>query len=78
MELPNLRLACRRARTGQASQEAGMDVLVVSDHSSRADIEQAIAALRTKAKRYSRKDPRRDEIDVEVDRLVEGWIAAQR
>lgn len=54
-----------------------MNVLVVSDHSSQADIEQAIAALRTKAKRYSRKDPRRDEIDAEVDRLVENWIAAQ-
>jgi hypothetical protein len=34
---PTLRLACRRARTGQASQEAGMNVLVVSDHSSQAD-----------------------------------------
>ena len=28
MELPNLRLACRRARTGQASQEAGMRLVV--------------------------------------------------
>lgn len=52
-----------------------MDVLVVGSHSTRAEIEQAIAALRAKAKRYSRKDPRRDEIDGEVDRLVEEWIA---
>lgn len=55
-----------------------MSALVIGSHSTRAEIEQAIAALRTKAKRYSREDPRRDEIDVEVDRLVEEWIAAQR
>lgn len=55
-----------------------MNVLVVGSHSSRAEIEQAIEVLRAKAKRYSRKDPRRDEIDAEVDRLVENWITAQR
>lgn len=53
-----------------------MDVLVITDTSSKADIEQAITALRAKAKRYSRKDPRRDEIDAEVDRLVDEWLAA--
>ena len=54
MELPNLRLACRRARTGQASQEAGMNVLVVSDHSSRADIAVAIKILKGRYDRMPR------------------------
>lgn len=53
-----------------------MTAIVVTDTSPRADIEAAIAALRAKAKRLSRHDPRRDAIDTECDALVDQWMAA--
>lgn len=52
-------------------------IVRVSAGSSRAEIETAIATLRTKAKRYSRHDRRRDDIDAEVDSLVEDWLEAE-
>lgn len=52
------------------------EAIVVRDDASRAELEVAIAALRVKAERLSRFDPRRDAIDVEVDVLVERWLTA--
>ena len=49
----------------------------VTDHATRAELAEAIAVLRTRAVRYSVKDPRRTEIDVEVDRLVDRWLRAE-
>ena len=54
-----------------------MTTLRITDTSPRADIEAAIAALRARAKRLSRHDPRRDEIDAECDVLVEQWMVAE-
>ena len=49
----------------------------VTDHGmTRQEIADAIAALRARAVRHSVKDPRRTEIDVEVDRLVDRWVRA--
>lgn len=50
--------------------------IVVTDASTRAELEAAIAALRAKAKRYSAKDSRRLAIDDECDALVDQWLAA--
>ena len=43
---------------------------------TRDEIAQAIAFLRGKAQRLSRHDPRRDQLDAEVDELVAKWLAA--
>lgn len=53
-----------------------MTAIRVTDTATRAELEVAIAALRRKAERLSRHDPRRDEIDAEVDLLVEDWLRA--
>lgn len=53
-----------------------MTAIRVTDTATRAELEVAIAALRVKAGRLSRHDPRRDEIDVECDLLVDRWLAA--
>jgi len=47
-----------------------MSVLRISDTSPAVDIEAAIVALRAKAVRWSRADPRRAEVDAQVDELV--------
>lgn len=52
------------------------DILVVTNTSTRAELEAAIQALRTKAKRYSLNDRRRLEIDDECDALVDQWMLA--
>jgi hypothetical protein len=54
-----------------------MTALRVGDHSTRVEIEAAIAVLRVKAQRWSRVDPRRTEVDAEVDALVEQWMVAE-
>lgn len=51
--------------------------VVITDASPRCDIEAAIAGLRAKALRWSRVDPRRDEVDAEVDELVDMWVRAE-
>ena len=51
------------------------DLIRIGDNPSALDIERAISALRHKACRLSRHDPRRTEIDVEVDALVELRLA---
>ena len=54
-----------------------MTAIVITDQATRAEIAVAIAALRTKATRYSLHDRRRVEIDDEVDLLVEDWMSAE-
>lgn len=54
-----------------------MTAIIVSETSGRAEIAAAIAVMRERAKRYSLKDPRREAIDVEVDQLVDDWLAAK-
>ncbi len=49
----------------------------VTDTADRATIAAAIVVLRAKAERLSRHDPRRDEIDAEVDVLVDEWLAVE-
>lgn len=49
----------------------------VTDEATRAEIEEAIAELRRRAQRLSRHDPRRGEIDEEVDLLVDDWLEAR-
>ena len=58
-------------RAGSKQREAGMTTTATRD-----EIAQAIAFLRTKAQRLSRHDPRRDQLDAEVDELVAKWLAA--
>lgn len=53
-----------------------MSALVITDDATRAEIAEAIAHLRAKAQRLSRHDPRRAEIDDEVDLLVDEYLAA--
>ena len=53
-----------------------MTALRITDHSTRAQIADAIAALRAKAVRYSVRDPKRAAIDAEVDGLVDQWLEA--
>lgn len=48
----------------------------ITDEATRPELAEAIAALRARAVRYSRHDPRRAEIDDEVDLLVGEWLAA--
>lgn len=50
----------------------------VTDEATRPELEEAIAELRRRAQRLSRHDPRRREIDEEVDALVDDWIQAER
>lgn len=50
--------------------------IVINDHATRAEIAEAIAALRAKAVRYSLHDRRRVDIDDEVDLLVSEWMDA--
>lgn len=50
--------------------------IVITDQATRAEIAEAIAALRAKAVRYSLHDRRRVEIDDEVDLLVSEWMDA--
>lgn len=52
-------------------------ILRVSEKADRATIAAAIVVLRAKAERLSRHDPRRDEIDGEVDQLVDEWLALE-
>lgn len=53
------------------------DLIRVTDDSTPDELLVAIAALRVKAERLSRRDPRRDEIDAAVDALVDRWLAAK-
>ena len=50
--------------------------IVITDHATRAEIAEAITVLRARAKRLSVHDPRRWEIDDEVDELVSDFLAA--
>lgn len=52
------------------------EVIHLTDDSTRAEIERAVTALRAKAVRWSRSDPRRAEVDAECDELVTMWLAA--
>lgn len=51
-------------------------IVKVTDDATRADLAEAIAHLRAKAQRYSRHDPRRTELDDEIDLLVAEWLVA--
>jgi hypothetical protein len=52
-------------------------IVHVTDDASRAQIEQAIRALRLKATRMPKHwVDRRQQVDDEVDQLVERWLAA--
>lgn len=53
------------------------DLVRVTDTSTRAELADAIGALRAKAGRLSRHDPRRDEIDAACDELVDRWVEAE-
>ncbi len=52
------------------------DTIVVTDATTRAEIEALIADCRKRAVRYSINDRRRLRLDEQVDCLVEDWIAA--
>lgn len=52
-------------------------IVRVTDQADQATIAAAIVVLRAKAERLSRHDPKRDEIDSEVDQLVDDWLAAE-
>ena len=54
----------------------GTDTIRVTDDATREQLTVAISALRAKAERLSRHDPRRAEIDDAVDVLVDRWLAA--
>lgn len=51
-------------------------IVRVTDDATREDLAEAIGHLRAKAVRYSLHDPRRLEIDEEVDLLVADLLAA--
>ena len=53
-----------------------MTVINVTDTATRAELVTAIEALRAKAVRLSRRDPKRDDIDAEVDILVDQWLVS--
>ena len=53
------------------------EILTLTDHTTRGELEVAIAALRAKAVRYSLHDRRRADIDDEVDLLVTEWLASE-
>lgn len=52
------------------------DIIRITDDSSRADIEAAIAALRAKQERMPKAwEKRREEVADEIDALVGQWLA---
>lgn len=61
------------ARAGSKQREVGM----TTTPATRDEIAEAIAFLRAKAQRLSRHDPRRDQIDAEVDDLLDDWMASR-
>ena len=52
------------------------DTIRITDDATREQLTVAIGALKAKAERLSRHDPRRGEIDDKVDALVTRWLAA--
>jgi hypothetical protein len=69
-------MSLESSEPGAHVREASM--IVVTDTSTRADIEAAIAERRVKAKRMpSHWVDRRAEVAAEVDDLVDAWLKAR-